>query len=212
MSTMNPPPSEPELRELWRRVLRGVCLVAIVFSAFFAAHGVLMTMQIVDVEIPPGRIEAIDRQTKSGPRLRLDNGHEVVFSSSALFEQPTPVELAVGDRVEKQRGSLVYVLNGKRLTDFAWVLRTWLLPPHVLVPLSADMVVATGYVLAYRRTPLGDWLWADAEAKRPSRPRTRVGMIAVMALAWVAVALFMTAVFGCIGGCLSGIVRAARSG
>jgi hypothetical protein len=212
MSTTNPPQSEPELRDLWRRVLLGTCLVAIVFSAFFAAHGVLMTMQIVDAEIPAGRIDAIVGQTKSGPRLLLDNGREVIFSSSALFEQPTPVKLAVGDRVEKQRGSLVYVHNGKRLTDFAWVRRTWLLPAQVLVPLGAYLVVTTGYVVAYRRTPLGDWLWADASEKRPHRPRTRVGMIAAAVVVWLAVALFMTALFGCIGGCLSGIVRAARAG
>jgi hypothetical protein len=145
-----------------RWVLRGVCVVATFYSCFFAAHGLLMTGQFLNDEIPAGRIEAILGTTKTGPRLRLDNGKEVVFSSMALFQQPKPVELAVGDRVEKRADSTVYLVNGKPLTNLAWLLHNWLIPTHLLVTLGVYLVAATAYVLIYGRTPIGDCTWTGA--------------------------------------------------
>ena len=206
--TANQQQNEPQARgSIRRRVLCGVCVVAALFSGFFATHGLLMTRRLLNDEVPPGRIESILGRTKAGPRLRLDNGQEDVFLDVVLFQQPQPVHLAVGDHVEKQRGSLVYVVNGTALTDVRWVLRNWLLPVRVLAPLAAYLFVGAGYVLAYGRTPFGDLVWSHVE-QRPRRPRTRGGMILAVFASWVVVALLLTTVFGCITGCLSGVAKA----
>jgi hypothetical protein len=207
-TTPSQPQAEPELRDLIRRLLRGICVVATFFSAPFAAHGVLMTGQFLNDEIPAGRIDAISGYTKIGPKLRLDSGQEAVFPGQVLFQQAKPVEIKVGDRVEKRRNSPVYFVNGTPLTDVRWVLENWLLPVRVLAPLGVYLIVGTIYVLAYKRTPLGDCVWADADSKRPRRPRTRVGMIVATLVAWLAVAGLATMVFGCIEGCLVGIGKA----
>jgi hypothetical protein len=191
-----------------RRLLRGVCAFATFFSAFFAAHGLLMTAQFLNDDIPAGRIEAILGTTKSGLRLRLDNGREVVFSNVPLFQRQTPLRLAFGDRVEKRPDSLVYVVNGTPITGFGWVLREWLLPVRLIVPLAAYLLVGTVYVLKYRRTPLGDLAWRDADPKRPRRPRSRPGMIAAVFATWLAVAVLETTIFGCMSGCLFGVGKA----
>src|SRR5258706_14917313 len=106
-----------------RWLLRGICLVVAFPSAFFAAHGVLMSGQILNDSIPAGRVEAILGHAKTGPRLRLENGQEAVFPYWALYAQSVPVQLAVGDQVEKRRDSFAYVVNGMVLTDLHWVLR-----------------------------------------------------------------------------------------
>src|SRR4051794_40343672 len=163
-----------------RWLLRGICLVAAFPSAFFAAHGVLMSGQILNDAIPAGRVEAILGHAKTGPRLRLEHGQEVVFPYWALYAPSVPVQLAVGDQVEKRRDSFAYVVNGMVLTDLHWVLRNWLLPVYLLVPLGAYLIVGTVYVLKYGRAPLADLIWSDADPKCPRRPRTRVALIAAM--------------------------------
>ena len=137
-------------------------------------------------------------------RVRLSRGRK--DTARRDIEVGQPVHLAVGDHVEKQRGSLVYVVNGTALTDVRWVLRNWLLPVRLLAPLAAYLLVGAGYVLAYGRTPFGDLLWSDDE-QRPRRPRTRGGMILAVFATWV-VALLLTTVFGCMTGCLSGVAKA----
>jgi hypothetical protein len=191
-----------------RWLLRALCIAATFFSAFFAAHGVLMTGQFLNDEIPAGTIEAITGHTKAGPKLRLDSGREAVFSSQVLFQQAKAIELKPGDRVEKRRDSFVYLVNGTALTDLNWILSNWLLPVRLLVPLGAYVIAGTIYVLAYKRTPLGDCFWADADPKRPHRPHTRPGMIAAMLVAWLVVFGLVTTVFGCMSGCLFGIGKA----
>jgi hypothetical protein len=191
-----------------RRPLRGICVVATFFSAFFAAHGALMTGQFLNDDIPAGKIEAITGHTKMGPKLRLDNGREAVFSDQVLFQQSKPVELKVGDQVEKRRDSFLYIVNGTALTDLRWVLQNWLLPVHLLVPLGGYVIAGVIYVLAYKRTPLGDCVWSDTDPRRPLRPRTRAGMITAMLVTWLLVFGLVTTAFGCIGGCFSGIGKA----
>src|SRR5215204_4965467 len=120
--------TEPEPADSDRRVLRGIYSVAMLFSAFSAAHSVLITGQCLNDEIPAGRIHAIIGHSKMGPRLRLDNGHEAVFWSQVLYRQAEPVKLKIGDQVEKQRDSFVYTVNGIALTDMRWGLANLLLP------------------------------------------------------------------------------------
>ncbi|HZN63955.1 MAG TPA: hypothetical protein VFB66_01555 [Tepidisphaeraceae bacterium] len=203
----NPATGRPEV-SAGRWLLRALYVVATFFSAFFAAHGVLMTGQFLNDEIPAGKIEAITGHTKIGPKLRLDTGREAVFSSQVLFQQAKPVELKPGDRGEKRRDSFVYIVNGSALTDLRWVRQNWLLPVRLLVPLVAYVIVGTVYVLAYKRTPLGDCVWSDADPKRPRRPRTRAGLITAMLLTWLIVFGLVTTAFGCMAGCLSGIGKA----
>ena len=200
---MCPPPAPPPFRLL----LRGVCVVAAFFSTIFAAHGVLMTGQFLDDRIPAGTVVAVLGTTKTGPRLRLDNGEEVVFSNQVLFQQPNPVVIAVGDHVEKRRDSFAYVVNGTALTGTSWVVRHWLLPVHLVVLAGAYLLAGTVYVLKYGRTPLGDSVWPDADPARPRRPRTRAGMICAMAMTWLLIAGLATAAFGCMGGCLGAVGR-----
>jgi hypothetical protein len=199
--------SRPEMSAS-RWLLRALCIVATFFSACFAAHGVLMTGQFLNDDIPAGKIEAITGHTKTGPKLRLDTGREAVFSDQVLFQQPKPVELRVGDLVEKRRVSFVYVVNGTALTDWRWVLQNWLLPVRLLVPLGAYVIGGAIYVLAYRRTPLGDCVWSETDPKRPRRPRTRAGMIAAMLVTWLVGSGLVTTAFGCMAGCLFGIGKA----
>ena len=73
------PQNEPELRELIRRVLRGTCIVAAFISAAFAAHGVVMTLQILNDEVPAGKVAFILGETKMGTRVRLENGGKAAF-------------------------------------------------------------------------------------------------------------------------------------
>jgi hypothetical protein len=169
-----------------------------------------MTGQLLNDDIPAGKVEAILKQTKSGPRLLLDNGREVVFSSAALYDQPERTPLAVGDRVEKHHESCVYFVNGRAITDVSWVLRRWLMPVHMLIPLLTYMLIGTIYACTYGHTPLGDCVWSVADPKRPHRPRTRAGLIIAVFLSWFLAAGLATALFGCMGGCLSGIGALAR--
>jgi hypothetical protein len=191
-----------------RWLLRGLCIIATFYSAFDAAHGILTTVQILNDEIPAGRIVAITGHSKVGPEIRLDSGREAVFFNQALYQQPRPIELKVGDQVEKRRDSLVYRVNGVALTDLGWVLDHWLLPLRLLVPLAVYLTAGTIYVLAYQRTPLGDCLWSDADPERPHRPRTRAGRVMAMLVGWLIVVGFETVAFACIAGCLSGIGKA----
>ena len=206
-TTTSHPQAELEARDVVRHLLRRICAAAVSISALFAGHGVMVARQFLKDEIPAGRIEAISRGTKSGPMLRLDTGLDVVFSGDVLLQQVEPVKLVVGDRVEKRRDSFRYVVNGTALTDVRWVLRNWLLPVRVVVPLGAYLVLGTVYVLAYRRTPLGD-VWFDADVKRPRRPRTRAGMVVTTFLVWPFAAGLVTAALGCMVGCLTGIHKA----
>jgi hypothetical protein len=205
--TANQPQTDPD-RDLARRLVRGVYTLAMAFSAFMAAGGILLTGQILNDEIPAGRIKSITGGTKMGPRLLLDTGDEVVFSNQALYEQPKTVELSIGDQVEKRRDSVVYVVNGKPLTDVPWVLRNCLLPAHLLITLGVCLSAGTIFVLAFRRTPIGDSIWSDDDPKRPRRPRTRVGMIAAMVGAWFVACGLATTAFGCMVGCPRVISRA----
>jgi hypothetical protein len=204
-----PATGRPEMSAT-RWLLRGLCVVATFYSAFFAAHGVLMTGQFLNDEVRAGKIEAITGYTKMGPKLRLDTGREAVFSGQVLFQQSNPVELKVGDRVEKRRDSFVYIVNGTALTDLRWVLQNWLLPMRLLVLIGTYVIAGTAYVLAYKRTPLGDCVWSDADPKRPRYPRTRASLIATTLVTWLVVFGLVTTAFGCISGCLSGIGRVAR--
>ena len=82
--------------------------MAALFSAFFAAHGLVMTGQFLDDEIRAGTVESVLDPGKAGRRLRLEDGRVVVFTGQVLLLQPRPVRLSAGDRVEKRRDSLVY--------------------------------------------------------------------------------------------------------
>ncbi|HXE55398.1 MAG TPA: hypothetical protein VN541_20405 [Tepidisphaeraceae bacterium] len=195
--------TEPEPRDLTRRVLRFICLAAALISAIFAGSGVQMAGQIVNDEIPPGRIVAILGQTKGGTRVRLDSGQEVLFSNLALFRGPKPIELAVGDRVEKEYQSCVYLLNGKALTDFWWVFHEYLLPARVFIPLGLYLLGGTVFMLKYRRTPHGDWIWSDPE--RPRRPRTRWGLFAMLLVNWLLLYTVFIFFWGCLFAVFSGI-------
>jgi hypothetical protein len=200
------PQTEPQRRGRIRRLLGGICVFATLFSAFFTGTGILMSLQLVDDDIPAGKIEAITRLSKGGPRLRLDTGREAVFPGQVLSQQAKPIELSIGDHVEKRRGSIVYVVNGTAVTGFRWMLWNCLLPVPALIPLAIYLLVGGGYVLAYKRTPIGDRIWSDEE-DRPRRPRTRAGMMAALLVSWLAATLLMTVLFGCISGCLFGIGR-----
>lgn len=198
----NPQKTEPELRDLSRWLLRLICGAAALLSAFIAGHGVLMTLQILNDAIPAGRIEAVLGQTKTGMRLRLDGGREVVFSNLALFRRTKPVVLAVGNRVEKQYGSCVYLVNGTKLTDLSWVVREFLLPPLVFVPLGIYVLLGSAFVLAYGRTPWGDSIWRDADPNRPHWPRTRGGLLAALIAGWLLVLVLIIVFFTVVQGCL----------
>lgn len=211
-TTANEQPAGSERLTVTRWWLRAICFVTTFFSAFFAAHGVLMTGQFLDDEIRPGRIESIAGYTKSGIRLRLENGQEVVFPTAALDDQPRLIELKPGDAIEKRRDSLEYVLNGVPITDTCFVVWNWLLPLRVLVPLTAYLLAGIAYVLMYRSTPLGDRAWSN-DSERPSasrRPRTRGGMIIVVLATWLAATIFFTIVFGCFMTCLGGVAKSFR--
>jgi hypothetical protein len=201
--------SDPERLTLPRVVLRAVCVVATFFSAFFASHGLLMAGQFLDDEILPGRIESTAGYTKTGVRLRLQNGQEVVFPDAVRYGHAEPVKLNPGDHVEKRRDTLEYRVNGVLLTDARWVVWHWLLPLRVLVPLTAYLMAGIAYVVAYRRTPFGDSTWGN-DPERPRRPRTRCGMIIAVFATWLAATLFWTIIFGCFTGCLGAIGRALR--
>jgi hypothetical protein len=196
-------PSEPELHELIRRVVRFVCLLASLVSAFFAAFGVLITLQILNDEVPAGRIVGFAGETKMGTRVRLDSGRQVVFSRLALFRSSEPVRLRVGDLVEKRPDTCVYLVNETRLTDRRWVVREFLLPFGVWAPLGVYLLAGSAFVLGYGRTPLGDAVWPEADAKRQRRPRA--GLLAMLLVNWLLAFVAITFAFGCMQGCLASV-------
>ena len=69
-------------------------------SAFSAVHAVLMTLQHAEETIPDGVIQKIE-YTKAGKRIDLDSGGHAVFPGDVLFNEPTPIDLKIGDRVSK---------------------------------------------------------------------------------------------------------------
>src|SRR5688500_3458618 len=85
-----------------RVALRFVCFLTAVFSAFSAAHGVLMTFQFLDDDVPAGTVVSVLQPVKVGQRVRLDTGQEAVFRDAVSNAQPTPVRLSPGDRYEKR--------------------------------------------------------------------------------------------------------------
>ena len=201
-TTTDPPQIEPEVLFI-RRVLRGICVVTTFFSAFFAASGLQMAAQLVEDEVPAGKVESILGQTKTRTRVQLENGPE------AQISKLVPVRIAVGDHIAKRRDSFDYVVNGKAVTDFSWVLHNWLLPLHLLIPLGVYLLVGTIYVFSYRRTPLGEQIWPD-DKNPPRRPRTRAGMILVLCASWLAAVMLVAVFFGCIGGCIGGVFNQLR--
>ena len=204
-TTDNEPKNEPELRGLVRRLLCGLCLATALGSAFPAAGNILLTGQILNDEIRGGIVESVVRHTKSGPRLRLDTGEEVVFSNIALYRRPTPIVLAVGDRIEKHRDSCVYIVNGRGITDVSWLVHEVLVPWPLLIPIGAYVLLGTAFVLSYRRTPLGECIWSNTDPNRPRRPTTRAALLVLLGVNWLILLIVMVIGFGCISGCLSGI-------
>jgi hypothetical protein len=197
-------PIQPPRLSATRWVLRATCVVATFYSASFASHGLLMTGQILSDEFPSGKVQSIEGHTKTGTRVRLESGREIVFSNLV------PVRIAVGDHIAKRRESAAYVVNGTPRTDVRWLLREWLLPMRVTIPLVAYLIAGTTYALKYRRTPLGDCAWSDTDPQRPRRPRTRRGLVAAVALTWLLICLLETALLGgCAWGCLRGISKVA---
>jgi len=166
-----------------------------------------MTGQFLNDDLPAGNIQSIGRGTKEGPVLRLEGGREVVFSDQVLFTQPQPVHLAVGDHIEKRSGSFVYIVNGRQLTDVHWILRNWLLPIRVFVPLAIYLALGTVYVLNYQRTPIGDGFRSGANSKPPRRLRTPTGNLLALVVTWLMLVAGMTVVLGCMAGCLIGIAK-----
>lgn len=196
-TTTNPPQIEPEVLFI-RRVLRGICAVATLFSAIFAEEGLRRTAQMVEDEVPAGKVQSLG-QTKTRTRIQLEPGREVLVSR-------LPIQLAVGDHVEKRRDSFVYLVNGKAVTDFSWVLHNWLLPLHLVIPLGLYLLVGTIYVFSFRRTPLGEQIWPN-DNNPPRRPRTRGGMMLLLCASWLAAVMLVAVFFGCIGGCIGGVFK-----
>ena len=122
-----PPPSSA------RVVLRFVCFLTAVFSAFFAAHGVLMTFQFLDDDVPAGTVVSLADRTKAGQRVRLDTGQTALFRD-AISDARLPVRLSPGDRYEKRGGTVTYLVNGRPITGPAWLVREWLVPPARVGP------------------------------------------------------------------------------
>jgi hypothetical protein len=166
-----PPTSGPTVPpEGWRPVFRTVVLVLIGVFSFFTAHGVLMTEEFLRAEIPAGTIQKIEPE-KGGQRLQLTSGAVAFFPYGILFQQSAPITLKPGDTVAKQRFSLVYVLNGKELSNTRWVLRTWIISNGRLIILAIFLALHAAFVLTYRKTPWTDGKEArDRRLHRESRP------------------------------------------
>jgi hypothetical protein len=193
-----------------RVLLQIICLLATFFSPFIATNSIIMTLQILNDEIPAGKIVSIERETKSGPQLRLDNGHEVVFSNQVLLNRPNPIQLAVGDTVEKQHESCVYLINGKPISDFPWLLHTWLFPVELQIALGAYLIGSTLFIMIYGRSPLAGLAESSPDTKWPRWPKSRVGLLTSMLGIWVFLVTLWTALLGCMAGCLGGLGRAIR--
>ena len=200
-------PDAPKVEDI-RGFLRTVCAAAAFFSAFGVAMGTMMVAQYLDEAVPAGTITAIVGQTKSSVRLRLEGGYEVAFPNVALDLRSPPVQLAVGDSVEKRQGSLTCLVNGIAVTDARRFLSHWLLSWLVVVPLTAWVIGGTAYVLAFGRTPLWGELWSGPEGKRPPWPRNRLLQLVVLVLEWIASCLLAFMAMGCLGGCLGGVGHA----
>jgi hypothetical protein len=197
----------PPEKSATRKSIRSICIVAAFFSAFFAAHGLMMTAQFFHDQIPAGRIESIVDHTKSGPRLHLDNGQEVVFPAIVLFKQPKPMQLVAGDQVSKQRGTFAYLVNGNPLTNIKWIMHYWLLPGRLVFTLGAYLLLGGIFVLKYQRTPLADLLPSDTDPKRPRKVRTLPMQLMILVVSWLVLVIIVTLLFSCVSGCLFAMGR-----
>jgi hypothetical protein len=202
--------TEPEIRDLIRRLLRWIWGITAILSAFMAATGAMTTVQIANHEIPTGKVVTILGHTKTGTRLRLDSGEEVDFPDSALYGQSNPPEIKVGDRVEKQRESFNYFLNGRQLTDTSWVVHGILFPIGLRILSGAYILIGVLFIVAYKRTPLEDGLWSEDSCQRSRWPRTRPVLIAALLLHWLLVFAALSAVLGCHLSCLFGVTNALK--
>jgi hypothetical protein len=201
--TTPPRNADEGARVLWR----GASIVAALFSAFAVSHAVLMTVQYLNAEIPPGRIVSIG-SVKSGPLIQLDNGQRAVVPWMVLRGRPTPIVLHVGDRVEKHVDSAVYSINGTPVTDRRWLIETWLLPWDVCIGVAAYLVLGCAFAIRYRRTPIGDALWSGSDPQRPVYPRTTIGCLVMVVVPWLFLVIAMMMVFSCMGQAVGGLFRA----
>ncbi len=169
-----------------RLCFRGICLLTMFYSVFFAADGLLMTLQILMDDVPHGTVHSVGSRNKLGPVVHFDTGRTAIIPDYVLGMPPQRLQLHVGDRVEKREGSCVYTINEHAVTDFRWVVHNMLFPTHLRFVLLLYMLSGSAYTIRYGRSPLG-----NQDPKRPCRRKTLLTNLAMLALiwcAWVAVA------------------------
>ncbi len=108
-----------------------------------------MMIQAYFQEIPDGLVRDI-HPVKAGSRVVLDNDAEGVLPDYVLFEPRFPITLKVGDRVEKQKGTFIYRVNSRNLTDFTWMIKYHFLKGEQLFFFFSYITLAIVFVLVFR--------------------------------------------------------------
>jgi hypothetical protein len=145
-----PPPHDPAHDQDGfdiARVLRVAVIVAALVSGFAAAHGILMTIQHLAADVPPGTIAHVE-PARGGYRLSLESGRAGTMPTDILETTGRPIVLKPGMTVAKHAGSLTYAINGEPRGGVIWVLRQWLLPARVTLPLVVYFVLS--WLLVFR--------------------------------------------------------------
>lgn len=183
---------------LLRRTLWNVWALAAALSPGLAVLGLCKTGLLAHADVPPGRVEAVLGQTKRGVRVRTDGGRVAVVPKAVLRLQPEPVALSVGDRLEKRRDSLTYVVNGVPLTDGKWVARHWLFSRFQLAAMGVYVVLGMILVHSEAVEHVGGMRGVNDLARRMTGARRWAEPAIVLSLIWLGVFFVMALGAGCV--------------
>jgi hypothetical protein len=199
------------VRLLIRRAMLIACCGSAFLSAFIAA-GILTVGGQIWVDDFAGIIQSIS-SAKGGQSLKLDNGTTCMVPFDALDDTSPPINLAIGDQVEKKYNSWEYLLNNRPLTDSRWAVHHYLLPTETKTLGGSYLVLCTVFAIAYRRNPL-------SEAIELKPPKTAIPFLLLLrafggfVFGWFglvfAFQMALTLMATCIGGLLGQLFESLR--
>jgi len=175
------------------RVLRVAVVIAALVSGFAAAHGLLVTIQHLAAEIPAGTIARID-PGRGGYRVTLVDGggrRAAHVPLDILETTGRPIVLKPGMPVAKRTGSLTYSLNSEARGGVIWVVRQWLLPARVTLPLVVYFVLS--WLLVFRASQ--------------HRRHIAIEALVLPLVRWLAITLVLLLVMALLAGCAMLIFR-----